>query len=39
MIKYNLFIFHRDLRIKDNKSLDYAFKKLKNIIFIFIFTR
>lgn len=36
--KYNLFIFRRDLRLKDNKGLNYAIKNYKNILPIFIFT-
>ena len=35
---YNLFIFRRDLRLKDNKGLNYAIKNYKNILPIFIFT-
>lgn len=35
---YNLFIFRRDLRLKDNKGLYNAIKNFKNIIPIFIFT-
>ena len=38
MIKYSLFIFRRDLRLVDNKSLNYALKNYKNIIPMFIFT-
>lgn len=33
-----IFIFRRDLRIYDNKGLDYAMNNFKNIIPIFIFT-
>ena len=38
MTKYSLFIFRRDLRIKDNKGLNYAMSNYENIIPIFIFT-
>lgn len=37
-MKYSIFIFRRDLRLSDNKGLNYAFKNLNNIIPIFIFT-
>ena len=33
----NLFIFRRDLRLFDNKGLDYLYKKGKKIIPLFIF--
>ena len=36
--KYNIFIFRRDLRLKDNIALNWCMKNLKNIILIFIFT-
>jgi deoxyribodipyrimidine photo-lyase len=38
MTKHNIFIFRRDLRIKDNVSLNYAMSNFENIIPIFIFT-
>ena len=38
MTKHNIFIFRRDLRIKDNISLNYAMSNFENIIPIFIFT-
>jgi len=38
MTKHNIFIFRRDIRIKDNKSLNYAMSNFNNIIPIFIFT-
>jgi len=38
MTKHNIFIFRRDLRIKDNVSLNYAMSNFNNIIPIFIFT-
>ena len=38
MTKHNIFIFRRDLRIKDNTSLNYAMSNFENIIPIFIFT-
>ena len=37
-MKYTIFIFRRDFRIKDNIGLNYASKNFKNIIPIFIFT-
>ena len=37
-MKYNIFIFRRDLRIYDNIGLNYAMTNLENIIPIFIFT-
>ena len=38
-MKYNLFIFHRDLRIIDNIALTYLYDNgIRNIIPIFIFT-
>ena len=37
-MNYTLFIFRRDLRIKDNLGLLYANKNCENIIPIFIFT-
>jgi len=38
MSKYTIFIFRRDLRIVDNKCLNYISKSHGNIIPIFIFT-
>ena len=38
MIKYSIFIFRRDLRLRDNKGLDFAIKNYENILPIFIFT-
>ena len=38
MVNYNIFIFRRDLRLIDNKGLDFAIKNFDNIIPIFIFT-
>ena len=38
MTKHNIFIFRRDLRLKDNISLNYAISNFENIIPIFIFT-
>ena len=35
---YTLFIFRRDLRIRDNNALKYAINKFDNIVPIFIFT-
>ena len=37
-MKYNIFIFRRDLRIYDNKGLNEAMNNFENIIPIFIFT-
>lgn len=37
-MKYNIFIFRRDLRLYDNKGLNEAMNNLENIIPIFIFT-
>ena len=37
-MKYTLFIFRRDLRLIDNKGLNYALNNFKNVIPIFIFT-
>ena len=37
-MKYNIFIFRRDLRIYDNKGLNESMNNLENIIPIFIFT-
>ena len=37
-MKYSIFIFRRDFRIKDNNGLTFASKNCKNIIPIFIFT-
>jgi len=37
-MKYNIFIFRRDLRVIDNNGLNYAMINLRNIIPIFIFT-
>jgi deoxyribodipyrimidine photo-lyase len=37
-MNYNIFIFRRDLRLIDNKGLDYAINNFDNIIPIFIFT-
>jgi len=37
-MSYNIFIFRRDYRIKDNIGLNYAIENLNNIIPIFIFT-
>jgi deoxyribodipyrimidine photo-lyase len=37
-MKYTLFIFRRDLRIVDNKTLNFAMRNYENIIPIFIFT-
>ena len=38
-MKYNIFIFRRDLRIYDNKGLNEAMNNFENIIPIFIFTQ
>lgn len=38
MANYTIFIFRRDLRLKDNIGLQYAIKNFENIIPIFIFT-
>lgn len=38
MKRYCIFIFRRDLRIKDNHGLNYALEHYDNIIPIFIFT-
>lgn len=38
MKKYTIFIFRRDLRLKDNNALNYAISNYENIIPIFIFT-
>ena len=38
MPQYTLFIFRRDLRIKDNNGLNFAMKNYDNILPIFIFT-
>ena len=35
---YTLFIFRRDLRLKDNKGLKFCIENYDNIIPIFIFT-
>lgn len=37
-MKYNIFIFRRDLRLIDNNGLNYAMTNFENIIPIFIFT-
>lgn len=37
-MKYSIFIFHRDLRLIDNKGLMFAMHNYVNIIPIFIFT-
>ena len=37
-MEYTLFIFRRDLRLKDNNGLKYCIKNYDNIIPIFIFT-
>lgn len=38
MTKYNIFIFRRDLRMLDNKGINYCINNLENVIPIFIFT-
>jgi deoxyribodipyrimidine photo-lyase len=37
-MNYTIFIFRRDLRIRDNNGLKYAMSKCKNVIPIYIFT-
>jgi len=37
-MNYSIFIFRRDLRLRDNKGLDFAIKNYENILPIFIFT-
>ena len=37
-MRYNIYIFRRDLRLVDNVSLNFSMEKFENIIPIFIFT-